>query len=294
MGAGGTVAEPVERPVPQDDDSALVRRARRLPVAGAVLDWQPVRHAASARRLGALVRESARFAASDLAGVTGVRRYHLRRGGRPVVLRHGTMDTWTFLEVFARRLYEPPSAVARGLERAKAPLVVDLGANLGMFGLDMLTRYPAARIVAYEPDPESAAIHRRLLELNAAGERWQLVEACAGRHDGTVRFLPGQSTASRMVDDGEPGSVDVPIVDVMPLLARADLVKMDIEGGEWPLLADPRFGAVRSAVLEYHPAGSPGDDPAGSARELLRSHGFDVRPVFEDPSGIGMLWAIRG
>lgn len=274
-------------------ESEVVRRSRQVPLAGALLDWQPVRHAASARRLGALVRESAQYAAADLLGLVGVRRYHLRRGGRPVLLRHGTADVWTFVEVFARRLYEPPPAVADALKRAEAPLVIDLGANIGMFGLDLLTRCPHARVVAYEPDAESAAIHRRLLRLNAANDRWRLVEACAGTHAGTVAFLRGQQTESRIVSSRVPGSVDVPIADVMPLFADAELVKIDIEGGEWPLLADPRFGAARSVVLEYHPHGCPSDDPARSARDILRSHGFDITPVFHEPSGIGMVWATR-
>jgi len=274
-------------------ESPLIRRARRLPVAKALVDWGPVRHAGSAARLGTLVRETARFAAADLLGLPGVRRYHLRQGGRPVLLRHGSVDVWTFVEIFARRLYEPPAAVADALRRAEAPLVVDMGANIGMFGLDVLSRHPRARVVAYEPDRGNVEIHRRLVGLNTAGERWSLVEGCAGPRDGTVRFLPGQETGSHIVEDRVPGSVDVPMVDVLPLLAGADLVKMDIEGGEWAIMADPRFGAVRSAVLEYHPNGCPSDDPARSAHEILSSHGFDVAPVIHDASGIGMLWATR-
>ena len=276
-----------------DHESALIRRVRRLPVADALVDWGPVRHAGSAGRLGSLVRETPRFAAADLLGLRGVRRYHLREGGRPILLRHGTVDVWTFVEVFARRLYDPPAAVEAALRRAEAPLVVDMGANIGMFGLDALTRHPGARVVAYEPDAESAAIHRRLVDLNAAAERWSLVEACAGPRDGAVRFLPGQETGSHIVDAPVPGSLDVPMVDVLPLLAEADLVKMDIEGGEWAIMADPRFGAASSVVLEYHREGCPGDDPARTAQEILRSHGFDVTPVFQDPAGIGMLWATR-
>jgi FkbM family methyltransferase len=292
MGASGPAVAPVGGDGTAVDESAVVRRARRVPVAAAVVDWEPVRHAASARKLGSLVQESARFAAADLLGLTGVRRYHLRRGGRPVLLRHGTIDVWTFYEMFVRRVYEPPPAVAAALERAEAPRVVDLGANIGMFGLDVMTRFPRARVTAYEPDAGNAAIHRRLVELNAAPD-WRLVEACAGADDGTVTFLTGQETASRIVQDRVAGSVEVPMVDVMPLLADADLVKMDIEGGEWPLLLDPRFGQVRAVILEYHPNGSPGEDPAQSAREILRSHGFEITPVFHDPGGIGMLWATR-
>jgi FkbM family methyltransferase len=274
-------------------DSSLVRTARRIPGAAAVLDRRSVRHAAAARRLGSLVRESVGFAGADLLGLGGVRRYHLRASGRPVLLRHGTIDVWTFYEIFARRLYEPPPALARALGRMPSPVVLDLGANIGMFGLDALARNPGARVIAYEPDARNAIIHRRLIELNDVGDRWRLVEACAGATEGSVAFLSGHETASRIVPAGSPGSIEVPMEDVLPLVATADLVKMDIEGGEWPILEDPRFAAVGAVVLEYHPVGAAGDEPARAAIELLRDYGLAVSTVFHDPAGIGMLWATR-
>src|SRR5688572_29012340 len=185
---------------PRASGSPLVAGARRLGPLDALAGWGPVRHAGSAARLSTFVRERARFLAADLLGLPGVRRYHLVDGGRPVLLRHGTIDVWVFVEMFVQRLYEPPPAVAAALERAGEPLVLDLGANVGMFGLHALTRHPGARVVAYEPEPRNAAQHRRLVELNGAGDRWRLVEACAGPRDGSVRFMAGQEAGSHIVD----------------------------------------------------------------------------------------------
>ena len=280
----------VDGAIARADESSLLQRASRLPV----LRWQPVRHAGSARKLSRLVREGARFAAADLLGLAGVRRYHLRHGGRPVLLRHGTVDIWTFAELFDLRMYEPPAVVERQLRAVAEPLIVDLGANIGLFGVDALGRFPGARVVGYEPEAENAGIHRRLVEITG-NDRWTLVEACAGPEAGTVAFLPGLETGSRMLDHAGAGSVEVPMLDVLPLLGEADLVKIDIEGGEWPILADDRFAAVKAAVIEYHPHGCPGDDPRRSARELLEGHGFDVAELFYEPgSRVGMVWATRG
>ena len=281
--------EIVDGAIARPDGSSLLQRASRLPV----MRWQPVRHAGSARKLGMLVRETVSFAAADLLGLSGARRYHLRNGGHPVLLRHGTVDVWTFAELFDLRLYEPPAVVERELRAAAEPLVVDLGANIGMFGVDIRARFPGARVVGYEPEAENAAIHRRLIEI-AGDDRWTLVEACAGPEAGTVAFLPGQETGSRVLEDAGAGSVEVPMQDVMPLLGEADLVKIDIEGGEWPILADDRFSAVKAAVLEYHPHGCPGDDPRHTAHELLEAHGFEVTELFYEPdSRVGMVWATR-
>jgi FkbM family methyltransferase len=278
---------------PRASESPLVARARQLGPLDALAGWGPVRHAGSAARLSTFVRERARFAAADVLGLPGYRRYHLADGGRPVLLRHGSVDVWVFIEMFVRRLYEPPPAVVAALERAAEPRVLDLGGNIGMFSLLTLTRHPGARVVAYEPDPHNAAVHRRHIELNGAGDRWRLVEACAGAHDGSVRFTAGQEAGGHIVDGDPAGSIEVPIVDVLGQIAEADLVKMDIEGGEWEILADPRFAAARALVLEYHPEGCPRDDAAAHANELLTGHGFDVTPVFHDEAGIGMLWATQ-
>src|SRR5829696_3982223 len=145
---------------PRASESPLLARARRLGPLDALAGWGPVRHAGSAARLSTFVRERARFAAADVLGLPGYRRYHLADGGRPVLLRHGTVDVWVFVEVFVRRLYEPPPAVAAALERAAEPLVLDLGANIGMFGLNGLTPHLAAGEIADARDPHNGDVTR--------------------------------------------------------------------------------------------------------------------------------------
>jgi FkbM family methyltransferase len=274
-------------------DAGLAGRLRRVPGLGRLVDAGPTRHAASALRLGRLVRETPRFMANELRGARGLRSYTMRAGGRVVLLRHGTIDVWTFDELFNLRLYEPPPQVAAALARVPEPVVLDLGANIGLFGLDAQQRYPGARITAYEPDAENAAIHRRLVERNGSGDRWRLVAACAGPRAGSVSFLPGQETGSHVVDEPAAGAVTVPMEDVLPAFAGADLVKLDIEGGEWPLLADSRFAAAPAVVLEYHPMGCPEPDTHAAARRLLAGHGYEIVPLFEHPDGVGMVWAFR-
>jgi FkbM family methyltransferase len=277
---------------PRSAESPLVARARQFGPLDQLAGWGPVRRAGSAARLSTFVSERARFAAADVLSLPGVRRYHLLDGGRPVLLRHGTIDLWVFYEVFVGRLYEPPAVVAAALERADEPLVLDLGANIGMFGLHALSRHPRARVIAYEPEPGNAAIHRRLVELNGDDGRWRLVEAAAGPRDGSVRFMAGEGPGSHIVDGEAAGSIEVPMVDVLGEIAEADLVKMDIEGGEWGILCDPRIAQAKAIVLEYHLQGCPRADPAAFATELLTGHGFDVTPIFHE-DGIGMLWATR-
>jgi hypothetical protein len=69
---------------------------------------------------------------------------------------------------------------------------------------------------------------------------------------------------------------------------------MDIEGGEWDLLADPRFASVSAALLflEYHPHLCPAPDARAHARRVLEEFGYLVDEVFAD-GPVGLLRATR-
>ena len=100
----------------------------------------------------------------------------------------------------------------------------------------------------------------------------------------------------------EPGSdpgvptIRVPMHDVVEQVCGADLVKLDIEGGEWEILADPRFAQhpPRALVLEYHPHMCPGADPRAEVERLLADARMSVASIWHRDDGYGMLWAWRG
>jgi FkbM family methyltransferase len=197
-------------------------------------------------------------------------------------------------EIFSQQEYEPPPEAERALSALPAaPRIVDLGANIGLFGAWTLARFPEATIVAVEADPANAAIHRRTIEANGLDARWRLVEGFASTAPGVVRFAAGRHATSHAADHEEDW-VDVPTVDVLPDLVGADLVKIDIEGAEWDLLADPRFrhAKPRAVVLEYHQEGCPQPDAAAMAEQALRAAGFEVVHAGRKPQfGAGLLWA---
>lgn len=259
------------------------------------------------------VRETLRFAGRELFSRRCVGEYHLRRSGQTLFVRHPAADAWVVFEVVHRGVYLPPPEVERAVrQHTDAPRIVDLGAHVGSASLLMLERFPQAHIVAVEPNPDSAALLRRAFERNGLGERCEVREVAAGTAPGTAT-IEGFSILSHFVREGTVEAVDqlpylrqfqkqasgpptqVEVVDAFDLLAGADLVKMDIEGAEWPILQDPRFAdlPITALVLEYHPQGSPEADTEALVRRLLADAGFSIGELFDQHDGVGLVWAWR-
>jgi FkbM family methyltransferase len=193
--------------------------------------------------------------------------------------------------------YELPAEVAAVLEGQPRPLrVVDLGANIGVFGAHILRLYPDAEIIAFEPHPANVEVLRRCIQANRGGQGWQLVAACAGVEDGTVELSVDDEFTTARVDSSAPSTIAVPAVDVFPFLADLDFLKIDIEGSEWHLLEDARFRLVpaRVVALEYHDFRCPEPDPRSLAQRRLEEAGYETAEAsFEAPPGNGMLWGWR-
>lgn len=238
------------------------------------------------------VRESGRFVARELLRSRAVARYHARAGGAPLLIRHRSADVVTLGEIFHRPDYAPPPQIAALLD-GRPLRILDLGANVGLFGVFAAGRWPQAQVLAVEPDPDNLAVLRRCVALSGRGDAWQVVPAAAAAHDGTVAFEGGGQSLSRIAPDAA-GSV--PAIDALARLDGVDLLKMDIEGGEWAILDDPRFVAAAPAVtvLEYHPHLCPHPDPRAAVEAVFARAGQRIHTISARADGHGMLWAWRG
>jgi FkbM family methyltransferase len=279
------------RSAPVPSALGLVRRAATAPGIRLLTSVTPVVRAAGALR-GVLVREPVRFAMNELRPRNVAARYRVRGGGAWVVIRHHTSDVMILDEIFSAGEYDPPPPADAILSGFASPRVVDLGANVGMFGVWMLTRAPRATIVGYEPDPANIAVHERVIELNRARERWTLQPVAAATAAGRVSFRAGLGSASFADPDGE---TVVPAADAFEALLSCDFAKIDIEGGEWALLEDSRFAQLPARVLflEYHSQGCPGADPAAEASARVAAAGYTVHHRPKLTTGVGAIWAWR-
>jgi FkbM family methyltransferase len=273
----------------------LVRRLATVPGVRRLTQFTPLLRISFALR-GTLVRSPLRFAFNELRHGSVTASYRLRGGDVSIVVRHHTPDVLVLDEIFSQCEYELPAAVEQVLGEGPSPLtIVDLGANIGLFGAFALTRYPDANILAIEADPANAAIHARAIEANVDGKRWRLIQAAAATAQGTARFSSGGFSLSHAAGDREDG-IEVAAEDALPHIVDADFVKIDIEGAEWKLLADARFARTRAraVVLEYHPESCPSSDPKAEATRALVRAGFEVTEGRTKPQfGTGILWGWR-
>lgn len=137
-------------------------------------------------------------------------------------------------------------------------VIFDLGANFGAASVYFALRWPEARVVAVEANPEMAP---RLRATTAPYENVTVIEAAAGAEDGTMPFTISASSVGGGLNRPEPGAriVDVDVRSLASLMAEAgadriDLLKFDIEGAEGLLFRDPAIlSRVRAFVGEIHP-----------------------------------------
>src|SRR5829696_5285416 len=164
------------------DRSSALRRIRRSSAVQAFI---------KTARAASVMSNPLRFALLE-SGKGGARRHRLRGSRYSAVVRHGTPDVDVLKEIFAGgavgHCYDPPSPLVPVLEREEPLRVLDVGGNIGLFGLYVLNRWRVERVVSVEPDPGNVGVLRRTILINDLADRWRVVEAAAGVADGHARF----------------------------------------------------------------------------------------------------------
>ena len=251
---------------------------------------------------------SVRLQAKTLRWLTNWREvWRCHRAGRSLpplrfrsglTLYHRASDGPMFLlfEIFANGCYR------RHLGRPRRGLVIDIGANIGAFSLDVC-QSESVVVHAYEPHPETYAALRRNLEANGLIDRVTSFNCAVGAGTGELRMAAdGPSLTAgrshRPDDDEESRTVGVPMVGLDEVIARVgvevELLKIDTEGAEAEILEGAPVGAlrkVRRVAVECHDWLSEG--ASGRSRRALERAGFTCRYHADHRCG-SMLYAWRG
>jgi len=219
-------------------------------------------------------------------------------------VKYGSLLPW--YEADVRRI------IKNVLSKPHSQTFIDIGAYVGWHTVTayrILRKRKVFKIVAVEPDPNN---YRQLeKDIGGFGGIWLVNEAVSVSDGEEIDFHRG--TAGRIATGtvlkgvgyeigvhltGEIVRVRTVRLDTLIKrfgLERVDLIKMDIEGAEYPVLTDPSLdlSRVENMVVEVHYRYG-----SRESREIMRAlakHGFKIVPLYPDTtSRYYHLLACRG
>ncbi len=167
--------------------------------------------------------------------------------------------------------------------------VLDIGANIGLYSLALSRAVgPAGRVIAFEPDPDNAALLHRNLDVNGCANV-TVIEDALGDEAKDVKLYEsddnrGALSTSDVLGVGEEHAIRVRMRRGDAVLAELGvqprLGKIDVEGAEPLVIAG--LGALLPPVLMFefvpHLLRAAGRDPADFLQRL-RSAGYSLAAV---------------
>ncbi len=146
------------------------------------------------------------------------------------------MTLYIYKEIFVDRCYDL-------ILDQSAPVILDIGANSGLFALRLKQLYPSAKIACYEPFPPNFAQLQNTIALNKLDSVTPLQKAVGARAGHAKLFIHKRNMGGHSFFAGEAlntDHVDVEVVDLPSILGDlrqdVDLLKLDCEGAEFDIL----------------------------------------------------------
>lgn len=229
----------------------------------------------------------------------GAKTIRLRGAGLVFRLR-SAMDVWSLKETFIDRFYE----------RFGAPVqdgwtIVDIGGGIGEFTLFAAHNHPTNTVIAFEPYTGSFDLLAANLELNGV-KNVKAFEEAVWSENGRLRLDLTPGEPSQFISGAAEGTLNdsgqtmIPAITLSEVFAKmnldhCDLLKLDCEGAEFPILfsvSDELLGKIERIILEYHDDAS--DYNHQDLANYLSERGYQVQitPNYVH-SYLGYLFAQR-
>lgn len=212
----------------------------------------------------------------------------------------------TFIYLFG--IWEPHISAWISSRLKPGDVFIDVGANVGYYSL-LASRIvgETGKVVAVEASPSIYEMLRENIALNAATNITPINMAVSDR-PGTVEIYrgPAFNLGLTSMHDTHPDAVLEATVPAGPLasiagpdLARARLIKIDVEGAEWEVVrgleeALPTLRDDAELVMEVSPQkGSHRGESVDRILDLFRAHGYHFYALDNDYRAVTYLDAMR-
>lgn len=187
-------------------------------------------------------------------------------------------------------------------------VIVDIGANVGYFSFMMAAKRKASTIYAYEPMPANTSVFQRNIQRNKKlNNQIQLFQkAVTGKPVPSITLYFDKEDHNTVIasvfddfDTHNKGSVTIAATSLQEIIAThqlqcIDLLKMDCEGSEYPILYDSPesvWPAIKSLAIEVHEMDKERRNAAYLQRFLEQKKYTIERRL--DPNGCYYLFAYR-
>lgn len=175
------------------------------------------------------------------------------------------------------------------------PTVLDLGANSGVFAIWAGLTWPGCRIHCFEPHPAAYAYLERNAQPHMTLHPLAVVGPLGGLMGSPAPLKTGRDNlgcSSFYELDEVPGNTTEEAVMVETIRAKslphADVVKLDVEGGEHDILTELDLSSTSVVMLEYHYR-----EHRKSIEELLVGKGFTLWSALIRAPHLGTLRFVR-
>lgn len=170
------------------------------------------------------------------------------------------------------------------------PYIIDCGAHIGSATLYFKSRYPKARIIAFEPNPDNFILFAKNIVFNKLKNVRTVNAALSDKTGSAVLYSDsskkepwtwGDSLISNIWGkDTGSRRIKVKTIRLSSYIDKpVDLLKMDIEGVEERVIKEiePKLNLVRNIVIEYHLTKYiTQTNKLSVILDILKKHGFTI------------------
>jgi len=171
----------------------------------------------------------------------------------------------------------------------KIETVLDIGGNVGLFGLAARNAFPSATIHSYEPNSQL----EQYLAIQAQSADFKYFMEAVGSENGMISLdVNEDSVQSRSRIDASGNTPQIAFSKAIERLGgEVDFLKMDCEGAEWDIFKDREsWKKVKNLAMEYHLFNK--DQTEQRVKSVIDKLGFTITS-FVSIENYGLLIAKR-